>query len=67
MMNEGGTVKQFREAIEEMRTLYPFEDDKTRLSTADFRTLAPTCLTLATTDEKTGVFITMSKNIPREV
>lgn len=66
-MREGATVKQFLEAIETMRTVYPFEDDKTRMAIMDFHTLSPNSLSVATTDEKTGVFITMSKDIPGEM
>lgn len=66
-MREGATVKQFVDALEEMRTVYPFKDENTRMSIMDFRCMTPNHLTVITTDEKTGVVITMSKDIPGEV
>lgn len=66
-MREGGTVKAFLDALNEMRTVYQFKDEDTRISVLGFETLAPTCLSITTTDEKTGVFVTMSKDIRREV
>ena len=66
-MREGATVKQFLDALETMRRIYPFKDEETRLSVMDCRTLSPNCLTVTTMNEKSGVFITMSKDIPREV
>lgn len=65
-MVEGATVKKFLDAIEEMRTIYPFEDDKARLATMDMKSLSPRCLTIVTTDEKTGVYISMSKEFDME-
>lgn len=56
-----GTVKQFKDMLEEMKTIYPYEDDKTILSTHDIMTLGHTALEIKTTDEKTGVTIVMSK------
>ena len=64
---QGGTVKQFMDALEEMRTIYPFKDEDTRLCTRDFRTLSHNSLSIRTVDEKTGVYIEMSKDIPGEV
>lgn len=64
---EGGTVKQFMDALEEMRTVYAFKDEATRLCTRRFQTLSHNSLTIRTVDEKTGVFIEMSKDIPSEV
>ena len=65
-MREGATVAQFLDALEAMRTVYSFKDEDTRISVMDIRSLSPNCLTVATTDERTGVFITMSKDIPWE-
>ncbi len=62
----GGTVKQFLEALEEMRTLYQFANEKTHISTRESMGNAHNCLTIITTDEKTGVIIEMTKRIPRE-
>lgn len=66
-MREGATVKQFVDAIEEMRKVYPFKDESTRMSIMDSCRMTPNHLTVITTDERTGVVITMSKDIPSEV
>lgn len=66
-MREGATVKQFMDAIEEMRKVYPFKDESARMAIMDFHRMTPNHLTVITTDEKTGVVITMSKDIPGEV
>ena len=63
-MREGATIKQFLDTLDEMRTIYPFKDETTRMAVMDCRTLAPSSLTVVTTDERTGVVITMSKHIP---
>lgn len=60
----GGTVKQFKDALEEMRKIYPFEDEKTRVDTRSLFTNNANSLTIITTDEETGIAIEMSKNIP---
>lgn len=62
----GGTVKQFLEALEEMRTIYKFVDERTQISTRDSMVNAHNCLTIVTTDENTGVVIEMTKRIPRK-
>lgn len=59
-----GTVKQFKDMIEEMRTVYPFEDDKTYLSTHNIVSGDNSRLEIQTKDEKTGVDIVMSKHVP---
>lgn len=61
-----GTVKQFKDALEAMRTIYPFEDDKTKIQTRDIVSLDHNHLSIATQDEKTGVWIEMSKAIVNE-
>jgi hypothetical protein len=58
-----GTVKQFLDALEEMRTIYAFDDEKTILCTRDFQSLSHCALSIRTQDEKTGVYIEMSKNL----
>ena len=63
---QGGTVRQFLAAIEEMRSLYPFNDDKTILCTRDFARLSHNSLSIRTQDEKTGIYIEMTKDIPDE-
>ena len=64
---EGGTVKQFLDALEEMRTIYPFKDDKTALCTRDFITLSHSSLSIRTQDEKTGIYIELTKDCLKEV
>ena len=66
-MQEGGTVKEFLNTLNEMRTVYPFKDENTRISVLGFHRLSPDCLSITTTDENTGVFITMSKDFHGEV
>lgn len=60
-----GTVKQFKDTLEEMRSIYPFKDDKTYIQTRDIVSLGHDQLSLATTDEKTGILIEMSKKVTR--
>lgn len=59
-----GTVKQFKDMIKEMRTIYPFEDDKTYLSTHNIVSVDNNRLEIQTKDDKTGVDIVMSKHVP---
>lgn len=59
----GGTVKQFLDTLEEMRTIYPFENDKTRLSTHSMESIDRNSLTIVTQDEKTGIWIELHKSI----
>lgn len=61
---EGGTVKQFLDALEEMRALYPFKDEETILCTRDFHRLTHNSLSIRTKDEKTGIYVEMTKEIP---
>lgn len=59
-----GTVKQFLDALEEMREVYPFENEKTRIVTYDIVTpFKNDWLQVSTIDEKTGIRICMSKHI----
>lgn len=62
-----GTVKQFKETLEEMKTIYPYEDDKTVIQTRDIISLGNNHLSIATKDEKTGILVEMSKRIDPEV
>lgn len=62
-----GTVKQFKEALEEMKTIYPYEDDKTVIQTRDAISLGNNHLSISTKDEKTGILIEMSKSITPEM
>lgn len=59
----GGTVKQFLDTLEEMRTIYPFENDKTKLSTHSHTSCDHNALTIVTKDEKTGIWIELHKDI----
>ena len=62
-----GTVKQFLDALEEMREVYQFDDEKTRIVTYDIVTpRINDCLQVSTIDEKTGIYICMSKHIEVE-
>lgn len=65
-MYQGGTVKQFKDVLEEMKTIYPYDDEKTRLCTSDVRTFAPTQASIVTTDEATGIIIQMTKGVQTE-
>ena len=57
-----GTVKQFLDALGEMREIYSFEDEKTRIVTYDIITpKINDALQISTVDEKTGIHICMSK------
>lgn len=60
----GGTVKQFKDALEEMRKIYPFDDAKTRLDTHSRFTDNANSLTIVTTDVETNIVIEMTKSIP---
>ena len=59
----GGTVKQFKDTLEEMKKVYKYNDEKTFLSTYDAQRIVPYAITLITTDEKTGVEVRMHKRI----
>lgn len=61
-----GTVKQFKDTLEEMKTIYPYEDDKTYIQTRnDLVELGHNNLCLVNTDEKTGVLVELSKKVVR--
>lgn len=59
-----GTVKQFKDMIEEMRSIYPFDDEKAYMSTHDLVTHDNSRLQIQVKDEKTGVLIVMEKYVP---
>lgn len=63
---EDGTVKQFMEALEEMRTIYPFDDEKTTMHTLSPYTHSHGILRIFTRDERTGIHIEMTKDIVGE-
>ena len=64
----GISVKQFKDAIEEMRTVYPFTDENAHLSNCVdlFTGEVGRRVEVATTDERTGVHIVMEKVIQDE-
>ena len=39
-MREGSTVKGFLDTLEEMRKVYPFDDENTRMCVMDIRSCA---------------------------
>lgn len=57
------TVKQFIDTLDEMHTIYPFEDDKTEISTQNLITGENNILHIYTKDEKTDIEISMEKKI----
>lgn len=59
-----GTVKQFKDMIEEMRSVYPFDDEKAYMSTYNLVTRENSRLQIQVKDEKTGVLIVMEKHVP---
>lgn len=59
----GGTVKQFKDILEEMKTIYKYDDEKTALSTYDEARLVPYAVTIITTDERTGIEVRMHKRV----
>lgn len=58
-----GTVKQFNDVLEEMRGIYPFNDENTKICTFDVASMNNNRLCIYTVDEKTGIEITMTKRI----
>jgi len=59
----GATVKQFKDALEVMRTVYPYKDENTRIvSDTSLYAAAHTYLEIATRDE-TGVMVNLSCDI----
>ena len=60
----GMTLKQFYDVLEEMRTIYPFEADKTYLGNLrDLPSDSFMNVEILTKDEKTGIQIVMSKGV----
>ncbi len=58
-----GTIKQFKDILEEMRSTYPFDDSKTKFSTPQTNIAQYDVLELVTVDEKTGVTVHLIKKI----
>lgn len=60
----GATVREFKEALELMRDIYPFKDDKTRIVTDMDMPAGRHCnLEISTIDEATGVQINMQTKV----
>lgn len=57
------TVKQFLDTLETMRSIYPFENAKTRLQTRNIASLEHDHLSIVTQDERTGVWVELSRNM----
>lgn len=55
------TLKQFHETVDELKTIYPFEDDKTRLTIYDLCSRTNNMVQLTTTDAKTGATVVVEK------
>ena len=60
------TVKQFLDALGEMRNIYPFKDDKTIMGTENPMSYKQDRLSIQTVDDKTGIIITMEKYVGSE-
>lgn len=58
-----GTVKQLKDMLEEMKTIYDYDDSETILSTYNILTLGHDQLEIRTIDKETGVTIVMAKGV----
>lgn len=58
-----GTVKQLKDMLEEMKTIYDYDDSETILSTHNILTLGHDQLEIRTIDKETGVTIVMAKGV----
>ena len=61
-----GTIKQFKDTLEEMKTIYNYDDDETIMSTHNILTRSNDYLEIKTVDEKTGITIVMAKEVYHE-
>ena len=61
-----GTVKQFLKALDEMRDIYHFDDEKTEICTISHISMSNNTLSICTKDEKTGVIVELTKVVTRE-
>ena len=63
----GMTLRQFNETIEQMRTIYSFSDNNTRLmDLEDLRFKGARQVEIITKDERTGIDIIMRKIVERD-
>ena len=65
-MSRDASVKDFLEALNEMKAIYPFKDEDTILCTRNFNSLSHNHIAIRTRDEKTGIYIEMSKPLGNE-
>ena len=65
-MRTDANVKQFLDALDEMKAIYPFKDEETILCTRDFESLRHNHIAIRTRDEKTGIYIEMAKPLVNE-
>ena len=68
MIYRGMYLSDLNATLDVMRTIYPFKDDKTRI--VDFQDLQDSKgvwrrVEIITTDEKTGIQITMAKGVDK--
>lgn len=64
----GMSLRQFNKTIEEMRSIYPFRDDKTMLGELrDMSSNSHRRVEIITRDEDTGITIVMQKGVDDEV
>jgi hypothetical protein len=61
----GTTIKDFKDMLERMRSVYPFRDEETKIvTTYDPCSREHEVLQIKTRDQKTGVYILMSSVEP---
>lgn len=56
------TVKQYKYLLEEMKKVYPYDEEKAGINIIQGPTSVTPTLEIRTKDEKTGVTIVMSKS-----
>lgn len=57
------TVKEFLDGLNEMRNIYPFDDDRTIMGTENPMSRSENRLSIHTVDKETDIIITMEKQI----
>lgn len=64
----GMTVKQLKDTLEEMKTVYPYKDETTQISDLQALDLLRNrwVVEIITTDEPTGIRVVLSKSIKAE-
>lgn len=61
-----GTIKQFKDTLKEMKTIYDYDDAETIMSTHNILTRSNDYLEIKTVDKKTGITIVMAKGVYHE-